>query len=97
MFLVQAALELHPELTGCTFQEVHFRFSHAIALGVFSGEKMKLCPPVGYILRPDDEILLLRTTGSMQQDALPEPLTAAPDTWVPQMTAHEFAMVCIRT
>jgi hypothetical protein len=93
---VQAALELHPELTGCTFQEVHFRFPRAIALGVFSGEKLQMCPLGGYILRPDDEILLLRTTGSMQQDALPQPLVIPPDNWTPKLTSKQFAMVGIK-
>jgi hypothetical protein len=64
--LVQAALEKHAELEGCTFQEAHFRFPDVIVLGTLKGEKMQLCPPGGYIIRKDDELLLLRPSGSKQ-------------------------------
>lgn len=90
---MQAALELHPELAGCKFEEVHFRFTHAIALGVLRGEHMYLCPADDYIVRDSDEILLLRRSGSMQRDALSKPLVAQPDDWEPKMTAYEFSMV----
>ncbi|NJR42421.1 MAG: hypothetical protein HC767_06915 [Akkermansiaceae bacterium] len=91
---MQAALELHPELAGSHFRDVHFRLPDSIAMGVLREERMHMCPPDDFILRPSDELLLLRRSGSMQRPALREPLVAGPDSWEPKITAQEFAMVC---
>lgn len=91
---LQAALELHPELTGCLFKEAHFRFADIIVLGVLRGEKMYLCPPDDLKLEEGDELLLVRKTGSLQTDALPMPLPTGPDTWEPKMSADDFVLVC---
>lgn len=90
---VQAALEVHPELTGCKFGDVHFRFPYATPLGILREERMSLCPPDDFIIEDGDEIMLLRKSGSMQRDALRTPLAAKPDDWVPKISAQEFSKV----
>lgn len=92
---VQAALELHPELAGSTFGEVHFRFCYAIPLGVLREEKMYMCPDDDFVMHESDELMLIRRSGSMQRDALPKPLVPKPDSWEQKITAQDFAMVCL--
>lgn len=86
-------MEEHPELIGCPFGEVHFRFSHATPMGVIKTEKIILCPPDDYVIAAGDEILMLRRTGSQQKDALPQPLEVGPDVWEPKVTAQAFTTV----
>jgi hypothetical protein len=90
---MQAALEHHPELVGCTFGEAHFRFSHTTPLGVLNGEKIVLCPEDDYVIAEQDEVLMLRKTGSMPQDALPSPLDTGQDNWEAKVSADAFVMV----
>lgn len=51
--------ETVPELRGRTFKDATLSFSNAVAVGLFSGGKVQLNPPMDTLIGPNDQIVLL--------------------------------------
>ncbi|KAL4432522.1 hypothetical protein ABPG77_000459, partial [Micractinium sp. CCAP 211/92] len=78
-----------PEVEGCTFRELHFRFPDAIVVGINSKENRshQLNPPPETVVGPDDEIITLRpeTAPRGEYRPLPQPPPVDPGSWNPDV------------
>ncbi len=65
--------EKHSKLKGKTFGEAMLMFKNAIAIGVYRESKIQLNPDKNFVLKADDEIILLS-----EDDGVAELLSSAP-------------------